>query len=104
MIMRIWRTGVDETRAAEYERFAREQSLPMFRAHEGFVGLLFGREGSRCVVTTLWADHAAADALERSARYQDSVRRIAAAGFLTGESSVERYDVHGSVLPGRMSG
>jgi hypothetical protein len=38
MIMRIWRTQVDEARAAEYERFAAQQSLPMFRAHRGSKG------------------------------------------------------------------
>jgi heme-degrading monooxygenase HmoA len=99
MIMRIWRTGVDETRTAEYERFALEESLPMFRAHRGFLGLLFGRNGGDCIVTTLWEDHAAADALDGSARYRDTVARISATGFLVGESTVERFDVHGSHLP-----
>jgi len=99
MIMRVWRTGVDETRAAEYERFAREVSLPMFRAQPGFLGLLFGRDGGSCVVTTLWEDPAAADALERSASYRDTVARISSAGFLVGESTVERFAVHGSLLP-----
>ena len=60
MIMRIWRTQVDVTRATEYERFATEQSLPMFRAHRGFSGLLFGRHGADCIVITLWEDDAAA--------------------------------------------
>jgi hypothetical protein len=64
MMMRVWRTQVDVTRAAEYERFAAEESLPMFRAHQGFNGLLFGRHGADCVVVTLWEDDAAADALE----------------------------------------
>jgi heme-degrading monooxygenase HmoA len=100
MIMRIWRTGVDRARAAEYERFAMEESLPMFRAQPGFRGLLFGRNGGECIVTTLWEDHAAADALEGSARYRETVARIIAAGFLVGESEVERFEVHGSDLPG----
>ncbi|MFG2000621.1 antibiotic biosynthesis monooxygenase family protein [Spirillospora sp. NPDC048911] len=99
MIMRIWRTQVDQARATEYERFAAEESLPMFRAQRGFLGLLFGRHGGDCVVTTLWEDHAAADALEGSAHYQETVARITAAGFLAGESEVERFEVHGSHLP-----
>lgn len=33
-IVRIWRTRVDPKRAAEYERFAQEQSLPMFQSQE----------------------------------------------------------------------
>ncbi|WP_436501689.1 antibiotic biosynthesis monooxygenase family protein [Actinokineospora sp. HUAS TT18] len=98
MIMRIWRTRVDETRAAEYERFAAEESLPMFSAQPGFRGLLFGRDGGNCVVTTLWEDDAAADALEASSRYRDTVAGISATGFLLGESTVERFEVHGSHL------
>ncbi|MEU4563641.1 antibiotic biosynthesis monooxygenase [Actinoplanes sp. NPDC023936] len=100
MIMRIWRTRVDEGHAVEYERFAAEQSLPMFAAQPGFRGLLFGRDGERCTVVTLWQDAAAADALETSPAYRETVARITAAGFLTGESTVERMAVHGSHLPG----
>lgn len=98
MIMRIWRTGVDETRAAEYEQFAAEVSLPMFQAQQGFLGLIFGRSGGSCIVTTLWVDDAAADALEESERYRETVARIMSAGFLIGDSSVDRFEVHGSQL------
>jgi heme-degrading monooxygenase HmoA len=97
MIMRIWRTQVDEARAAEYERFAAQQSLPMFRAHQGFEGHLFGRRGGDCVVVTIWKDDAAADALEASPRYRDTVARINAAGFLTGPSQVDRFQLHGGM-------
>jgi len=100
MIMRIWRTQVDTTRAAEYESFAAEQSLPMFRAHRGFSGLLFGRRGADCLVITLWEDEAAADALEDSPRYLDTVARISATGFLIGQSQTERFPLHGKDLPG----
>jgi hypothetical protein len=41
MIVRIWRTGIDGSRAEDYERFARDRSLPMFRAQTGFRGALF---------------------------------------------------------------
>lgn len=99
MIMRIWRTQVDEARAAEYERFAAEESLPMFRAHRGFEGHLFGRRGSENIVVTLWRDNAAADALEASPRYHDTVARINAAGFLVGRSQVDRFQLHGDVAP-----
>ncbi|GAA4960369.1 antibiotic biosynthesis monooxygenase family protein [Actinoplanes utahensis] len=103
MIMRMWRTQVDEGRAAEYERFAAEESLPMFSSQPGFLGLLFGREGAECVVVTLWEDHAAADALEASPGYRETVARISAAGFLRGASTVERMSVHGSRLPSSLS-
>jgi heme-degrading monooxygenase HmoA len=100
MIMRIWRTQVDITRATEYERFAAEQSLPMFRAHRGFNGLLFGRHGADCIVITLWEDDVAADALEDSPRYRETVARIGTTGFLIGQSQIERFTLHGKDLPG----
>jgi heme-degrading monooxygenase HmoA len=99
MIMRIWRTQVDEAQAEQYERFAAEESLPMFRAHQGFEGHLFGRRGGDCVVITIWKDDAAADALEASPRYRDTVARINAAGFLADRSEVERFQLHGHVAP-----
>ena len=37
LAVRIWRTGLDESRAPEYEDFARTVSLPMFRRHDGSV-------------------------------------------------------------------
>jgi heme-degrading monooxygenase HmoA len=100
MIVRTWRTQIDEARASEYERFASEVSLPMFRAHHGFRGLLFGRDSSDCVVITLWEDHAAVDALEASPRYRDTVARISETGFLAGRSLTERFELHGNDLPG----
>jgi heme-degrading monooxygenase HmoA len=104
MIMRVWRTQVETARAAEYEQFAAETSLPMFGAHGGFVGLLFGRRGSDAIVISLWDDDAAADALEASARYLETVAHIEASGFLTGPSRVERFDLHGSDLPRALAG
>jgi hypothetical protein len=97
MIIRIWWTQVDEARAGEYERFAAEESLPMFRAHRGYEGHLFGRSGGDCVVVTAWKDDAAADALEASPRYRETVARISAAGFLIGQSQVKRFRLHGDL-------
>ena len=71
----------------------------MFSAQPGFRGVLFGRAGSECTVVTLWEDDAAADALEASPAYRETVARIGAAGFLRGESTVERLGVHGMRLP-----
>ena len=98
MIMRIWRTQVHEAHAREYERFAADVSLPMFAAQPGFRGLLFGRNHGDCAVITLWDDDAAADALDTSPSYRETVARINAAGFLRGASTVERLTVHGSHL------
>ena len=44
MMVRIWRTGVKPERFEEYERFAWERSLPMFREQRGFIGVVFMRE------------------------------------------------------------
>jgi len=38
MIIRIWRTEIQTAHMAEYEKFAQERSLPMFRKQQGFLG------------------------------------------------------------------
>ena len=95
-VVRIWTTGLDESRAAEYEEFALSMSLPMFRRHNGFLGVLFAGTGSERAVITLWSDQAAAAALGASADYQATVRAIEATGFLRPPQRVELLDVHGS--------
>ena len=96
MVVRIWRTGLDESRAREYEDFARNVSLPMFRRQDGIVGVLFAGTGTGRVVITLWEDRAAVAALEASADYQATVRAIEATGFLGPPQRIELLDVHGS--------
>jgi heme-degrading monooxygenase HmoA len=98
MVVRIWRTEIDTTRAEEYREFARSRSLPMFRAQPGFAGVLFAGQGSERVVITLWRDLAAAEALERSETYNATVAEIQATGFLRGDSSVEVLEVEGVFL------
>jgi heme-degrading monooxygenase HmoA len=82
MILRLWKASIDPARAGEYERFARERSLPMFRSHRGFRGCAFLRDGSDCTVVTLWAGPEDVAALEASPRYRDTVAAIMAAGFV----------------------
>ncbi len=104
LIGRIWRTGIKPGQAEAYEAFAREISLPMFRAQPGFAGVVMGRdgdsdghgdcEGNRAWVLTLWRDQAAIDALARSPSYAATVNRILASGFLDGEQSTEVSEVH----------
>lgn len=98
MIVRIWSTGVDSARVGDYERFALEVSLPMFRAHSGFLGVLFARNGSRCKVITLWETPDSVAGLEGSDLYHSTVDQIVAAGFLRGDQSVEVYQTHGGEL------
>jgi heme-degrading monooxygenase HmoA len=94
LIIRIWRTRVDEARAAEYERFARDVSWPMFRQHEGYLGVLMGREGAECVVITCWRGRADVDALAASPVYRDVVGRIRAAGFLLEDQTTDSFPAH----------
>jgi hypothetical protein len=95
-VVRIWRTGLDESRSTEYEDFARSISLPMFRRHDGFLGVLFAGSGTERIVITLWSGGAAAAALDASADYQATVRAIEATGFLRPPQRVEVLDVHTS--------
>lgn len=82
MILRVWRAEIDPARAAEYERFARERSLPMFRSHNGFRGCTFLRDGADCTVVTAWAGPGDVAALEASDHYRETVAAIMAAGFI----------------------
>jgi heme-degrading monooxygenase HmoA len=101
VIVRIWRTRVDPARADEYERFAHERSLPMFRRQAGFRGVLFaaGDETER-VVLSFWENADAVEALGRSPTYRETVDALLASGILTGEQTVEVLDVRGGVPPG----
>jgi len=100
LVARIWRTGLDRSRAGEYDEFARTRSLPMFERHDGFRGVLFATAGDERVVITLWRDREAATALERSSDYQATVGAIEAAGFLRPPQRVELLDVQGTRLDG----
>lgn len=98
MIVRVWRTRIDESRADDYREFARDRSVPMFCSQPGFAGVLFGaRDGERAVIT-IWADRTAAEALSNSESYQTTVAAIGASGLLIGESSVEIFELEGAVL------
>jgi heme-degrading monooxygenase HmoA len=93
LVARIWRTGLDRARAAEYDEFARTRSLPMFERHEGFLGVLFATAGDDRVVITLWRDREAVVALEHSSEYRATARAIQEAGFLRPPQRVDVLDV-----------
>src|SRR5262249_35719505 len=93
MIVRIWRTQIDQTRAGEYRDFAHSRSLPMFRTQPGFTGALFAARRAERAVITLWRDLASAQALEHSSAYQATVAEIEATGFLQGRSTVEVFEL-----------
>ena len=93
VVVRVWRTGIDPSRAAEYERFARERSLPMFRRQPGFCGVMFaGDEGTRAVLT-FWASAAEAISLSDSDDYRETVAGIKGTGVLRFPQSVELLPV-----------
>ena len=105
MVARIWRTRVKPERFEEYERFARERSLPMFREQGGFIGVLFMHEkAGRAAVLTFWADEKAVEELEASPLYRKTVEVILGSGFLAAEQSVEVFEVPGGqVLAGELA-
>lgn len=97
-VVRIWTTELVESRAPEYQAFARNVSLPMFRRHNGFLGVVFAGTGTKRMVITLWSSPAAAAALDVSADYQATVRAIEATGFLRPPQRLVVLDVHGSSI------
>ncbi len=105
MILRIWRTELNQARLDEYARFERERSLPMFREQRGLVGVLFLREGpDRAVALTIWEDLAAVEALRDSVTYQHTAGALMESGLLMGEPSVELFEVHGGELRAQLLG
>lgn len=93
MIARIWRTGLDEGRAEEYDAFAADRSLPMFRRQPGCRAVFFVRTKDGRAAVTFWQDLAAAEALMSSKDYLETVEAILGAGFLRPPQSVELLPV-----------
>lgn len=98
MLARTWRCRVRPERAIEYERFARDVSLPMFLTQPGFCGCLMTREGEACEVVTLWEDHASIVQLEASPAYRHTVEALRATGVLAEALGAHVADVHAAWL------
>ena len=82
VIARIWHTRLHSDRLDEYEAFAHERSLPMFRDQDGLLGVLLLGDGVERRVLTLWRDAAAIDALEASGAYGATVAALMQTGIL----------------------
>lgn len=82
MIGRLWKTGLRAGQGEAYEVFAREVSLPMFRAQEGYLGCVMTRDDTTGLVLTMWRDADALRALDTSPSYHATVERILATGVL----------------------
>jgi heme-degrading monooxygenase HmoA len=103
VIFRLWHTRVKDGAERDYERFAREQSLPMFEAQDGCDGVVFLRGERDCVTLSIWDDEEAVRRLEAGERYQQTVRRIEASGLLVeGTQRVEVYEAFGGFLNSRV--
>jgi len=94
MLQRIWRCTISPERSSEYEEFAREFSLPMFRDQPGFRGCVMSRVGGECEVLTLWEDEMSIEALQASTSYLSTVGQIRAAGFILEEHGSSVAPVH----------
>lgn len=95
MIARLWRCKVRAGHEANYERFAAEVSLPMFRGQAGIVGVLLLRAPEERVALSLWQDERAVASLSSSPSYRETVQRLEDSGMLLDSPSVEEFEVHG---------
>ncbi|MGH3087457.1 MAG: antibiotic biosynthesis monooxygenase family protein [Rubrobacteraceae bacterium] len=99
MILRIWRADLDPEHLDEYRRFEQEQCLPMLHKQPGFLGVLFLREAAdRAASLTMWEDSGAVAALESSPSYRRTTRELSESGLLSGEQSVEVFEVESGDL------
>src|SRR5947209_8067836 len=98
MVLRIWRTGIDESRGNEYRAFARRNSAPMFASHHGFLGVMFAAAPGQRAVVTFWESSSAAAGLAESSSYRQTMAAIEAAGFLEGPSNVEVFELQDAFL------
>jgi SAM-dependent methyltransferase/heme-degrading monooxygenase HmoA len=94
MIGRLWKTGLKAGRGSAYEAFAREISLPMFRAQEGFLGCVMSRDEETGLVMTFWKDENAVKTLNGSPSYNETVAKILAADVLTTKQTITVGMVH----------
>jgi heme-degrading monooxygenase HmoA len=94
MIARIWHTELAADRVRDYERFARERSLPMFSRQSGLLGVLLLGGGRSRAVLTLWDGPAAIERLEASTAYRQTAGALAGSGILAPHSQhVETHEV-----------
>lgn len=88
MLARTWTVAIDPTQAEEYEAFARDVSLPMFRSAPGCAAVVMEREGGDCTVLTVWRSPEELRTFENAAGYLSTVDAILARGFLRGEQRI----------------
>jgi heme-degrading monooxygenase HmoA len=92
VIVRIWRTEVQDGRLSEYREFARHRSLPMFRQQPGFRGVVLAAGPKEHVVITFWDTAADVARLDSSPSYHDTADALLASGILRGTQRVEVFE------------
>lgn len=98
MIVRLWAARVDKARIREYEENERIRSTPMFRKQPGCLGVLFLRSGESCFALTFWKDMKAVEQLKTSNAYREASEFYSDSGMLTGEPSLQIFEVQGGFL------
>lgn len=93
-VARLWKATLVDGRAEEYEAFARDISLPMFRMQQGFKGVAMMRNGKDSSVLTLWRDEQSIRQLDRSESYLATVGMIMATGLLQDVGDAVLSDLH----------
>jgi heme-degrading monooxygenase HmoA len=101
LILRIWRARIDADRISEYEEFAQNQSVPMFRKQRGFAGVFLTRRTEDVAVISLWNSREDVAALGTSTSYASTVAALDISRLVTGEVSVETFDVHAGEFDGK---
>lgn len=81
-IARIWTATLLPERCGDYDRFAEDVSLPMFKSHDGFLGVAMMHNQKAACVITYWSGMDAVRSLEASARYRATVEAIKATGVI----------------------
>lgn len=94
MLLRTWTTTVKAGREEEYEAFARDVSLPMFRAAPGCCAALMTRDETGCRVLTVWQDAESIAMLEAFDGYRDTVARILQTDFLGSTQTTDTTLLH----------
>ncbi len=93
MLLRTWRTGFDPERLDEFEEFARTRSTPMFESFAGWIGHFHSHTEGEYLTVSLWIGRHAIATAEASEIYRATVAALEATGILSGEQTVEVWEL-----------
>jgi heme-degrading monooxygenase HmoA len=99
VILRVWSAKINPARLEAYRRFEAFRCLPMLHKQPGLLGVLFLRQAEdHAASLTLWEDAGAVEALQSSPSYRQTTYELAESALLTGNESVEVFEVEGGDL------